>query len=471
MFSWKKFKLGMIVAVFFFLFTAASSAVSLLNFTTMTSKDVNDLIPPFVYLSMDLGGFYDATGYDLLAGPPPKEIIITNEMARKMSELPGVRSMDAPMFQVFSGKGMRPMLDDSPFADMYEDFFQRLRELRPKVPYDFNTRGIPTDYPLEYDSGLIGLYQGRFFKEGDLNVAVVSKTFAEANQLEVNSIMEFGSIHTGELHWLVEVVGIFEQRQDFQGGDPSYNINRQEQLNNQILLPLDFVEKAFWEIYETEEWEIEVRELAAEGYDMTVEAAFSRNPSFLLESLEDRDGFWEEAQLLIPPFWNINDYRINFAPIFQILDSMMLFSRWGYGLTLLFLCLLSLWIKRWYSIQKLRIGLSEIGMIFINVAVIGFFAGNHLITFFSQRYWEKQVSDVGMPLRSVCIYCHIDSIRLLDPLTPTPEQLTTFLHGGLSQGIMRDYGIFIAQALLLTLFLLSITKIIRKVKIEKVRIP
>jgi len=230
---------------------------------------------------------------------------------------------------------------------------------------DFPIRGVHNPALTDMDAGLIELLSGRTFTESEISngemVAVIPQIFALENSVGVGDTIILESIvhnlakinrETGNrgafmenrhderfyAHHEVlefEVIGIFEvlyelDYENYVGWDISTPLSEFADLNNRIYIPITVADRIarvenaamvglFDEIYESG---------LRGGNLINVETVPEINALFLLNDPRDLGRFMEEANNVLPEFWEIVDLSDSFGDIILAMDSMLEIADW-----------------------------------------------------------------------------------------------------------------------------------------------
>jgi len=315
----------------------------------------------------------------------------------------------------------------------------------PGEPVDFSLFGGNNPSPIHLENDLITLVQGRVFSDSELSmganpnrsVAIVSQSFADLNNLSLNSTFnlshmisypnEYGGWWMGDWtdQWLdeniyttieieVEIVGLFELNEEFDYTDHSIDWWPIMQRMNAIYVPN-------WVIGELDRQRLqaEISSWDAVDFDFDPEVHWrpeepdedqeeSITPVFMLKNPAYIDDFRIAAEDILPPYFILIDMSGGFGDIESSMATMQSIANWilwvSVGATLLILSLLiTLFLRdRRYEMgvylalgeKKGRIIL-QILMEVVVTALVGItfavFVGNMISSVMSQNMLETQL--------------------------------------------------------------------------------
>jgi len=221
---------------------------------------------------------------------------------------------------------------------------------------DLPVVGVHNPDLTDIETGLISLINGRTFTDEEINSgsmrAVVSRAFAEVNNLYIGSVITLESIvfdivkmsqenrfieawHDEEFYvhheiFEFEIIGIFEVEREviyenYQGWAISTPLEALSHLNNRIYIPITVAEGLIREkitaqvgLYD------EIHALGLQGGNfLDVETEPEIESIFLLNSPRDLDAFTEAANEILPEFWYMGNVTGAFSNIISSMDSVL----------------------------------------------------------------------------------------------------------------------------------------------------
>jgi len=335
----------------------------------------------------------------------------------------------------------------------------------------FRIKGVHNPEVLDITGGAIELIAGRPFTEQEISnfnqvnsVALVSKSFAELNNLTVNSTMTLDNTVYDSFNvqgeWIeseifaednilaretyeIQVIGIFEPVNAPKTGDEWKDAEQEIQLANRIYVPNAVAEAVTKLNFEQAEAMGMFEELDNSEFEQSFDNWINYQSIFLLNDPLDLDYFAEEAQSLLPEFWKVSDLSNSFADIASAMETLQWLASlilWiAVGATLL---ILSLLITLFLRDRKYEIGIylalgekkiKVITQIILEVVATGFvaitfalftgslLAGNISETMLRQDLIDQQQDDIWGG--GVVVGGGTDILDLFAPGELTPEEM------------------------------------------------
>jgi len=432
-------KVFTLFSIIFVLGSFISGAISLNRAIENTKMNLLSRFPAVVGLHLNWRelaeagvGFWDSL---------PEGTVLSSSLAEKIGDLPYVTAFDIGLLSTFPVTDLQPyFVPDSPFREFLEEIW-RESGAGFDFSHSFQTRGVKNIYHLEFMTGFINVVEGRFFNGDDKYVAIISSELANANNLGLGSFLTLESTQTNHIE--VEIVGLFDLAYPIQSEDWEYNINRTEQLFNQIYLPFDLIEFTIFDFYESEDWDL-ANQLQQEEMGlppMTLENLLFLQPIYYLRDIRYLESFAEITQRLLPPFWEITDYSYNFSPLLISFENLLNISHWilwgAIGASVVIISLLLILYlrerkqevgiyrafgeKSWKIILQFLLEILIIGGIALNLAL---FTGNILSTHLSREMLRQDLMQETDVIHSrICVGCSIDGMAMLNTGELSPEAM------------------------------------------------
>jgi len=309
-------------------------------------------------------------------GEWPSPAPLSLETIREVGSLPYVRyfnySVSSNTFSAELDRSVNPFyLDesDSWIMDSFQDWQAEQRENGAEY-VSFNLRGTSDPELVEIQHGLIELVEGRLLTAEELNsgapVAVVSRDFAQVNNLSVGDVLDLTNAFfdwTIASSWETEqsseymvdsqplsltIVGLFDMSASFgANGGEIWELNRQRnELENRFFVPNAIAEDSARFLIATQfEWS-EANNMGwfSDAEDFNVEDAIEHTAMFYLENPAYLQAFAEEANDILPEFRMITDLSNTFGDIAGSMETMLMIANivlWvAVGATLVILSLL-----------------------------------------------------------------------------------------------------------------------------------
>lgn len=272
---------------------------------------------------------------------------ISVENIEEIGALPQVQAFDFSFANLFYSTQYRRYINSSPHPDWGIDSseiidWESLVVWPAEGVEQFLAAGIANPVPIDVESGIIELIDGRFFSAEEIEegspVAWISKGFADINQLGVGSILSLDNIFfdtpegdIGTLYHpdtqppsfeeavlafetlLIEIIGIFDIIPDMNATTGWQTLQWTQNLLNQIYLPNRFLEQSLDFIQQKG---TEFR------HDFFQRQASPVANVFLLNDPRELSDFIEEANHFLPPIWHMRDLSENIQEALQILHLM-----------------------------------------------------------------------------------------------------------------------------------------------------
>jgi len=328
---------------------------------------------------------------------------IDSELIERIGQLPYVADFDYSIAdELFSKELKRVTHPDPQFDHAGWSLAKDVEGLE-----SLKVKGVHNPEVFDIIGGAIELIAGRPFTEEEINnfdrvrsVALVSKSFAELNNLTVGSTFTLdntaydmfnsqGEWNASEIFkddnilaeesYEIEVIGIFEPINAPNTGNKLDDADQEMQLANRIYVPNAVAEAGTMLKFEQAE-----ASGANNESDLNLDNWIKYESIFLLNDPQDLDTFAEEAQNMLPENWQVSDLSNNFADIassmetLQWLSSLILWIAVGAALLILSL-LITLFLRdRKYEIGiYLALGekkIKVISQIILEVVATGFVA-------------------------------------------------------------------------------------------------
>ena len=419
--------------------TLISGAASIRSAIYNTEANLWGQLPAVAALSQDFQGMQ---AYSMQNGDWPEAGPLDGDIIMEVGQLPYVRDFDFSLeFALFHRELTRDVELSYDLADLEEwevEDVQRdwnsLREEGAQIE-TFQLRGTQNPTLFDIHAELITLTAGRLFTQEEVDngsgVAIISQAFADANQLQVGSIitMENNVYDARELwesggsngwQWAdqfvdeflyasqeveLEIVGIFEPAKEFDytGGQAWTIANDERSLLTRIYIPnsllMDILTFQVGYLSEIEEgWD----------EDFNLEKEVMNQAIFALDDPRNLGAFAQEAEEILPDWWLIEDLSSSFGEMTSSMDSMLWIANlvlWtSIGATLV---IMSLLITLFLRDRKQEIGvylalgerrgkvISQMLMEVLSVAVIAIglslLAGTFLSSGLSRHLLETQL--------------------------------------------------------------------------------
>jgi putative ABC transport system permease protein len=205
----------------------------------------------------------------------------------------------------------------------------------------FNIRGVQNHNIMEVEQGLIQLVDGRLFRPDEMNsistVAIISREFANLNNLHVGSNMSFRNVildREAEMRAMegtvteddifasqsydIEVIGIFEPLSLPNTNDPWMDLWAAREIYNRIYVPNSFAEIAI--NFANDAWR-EVHPEWFEGVEDGEDLMWWEN-FFTLYDPNDFPAFREGVANIAAPYHRVLDTGSSLRPVLSALDTM-----------------------------------------------------------------------------------------------------------------------------------------------------
>jgi len=221
----------------------------------------------------------------------------------------------------------------------------------------FNFRGVSNPEITDIKAGLLSLVSGRTFYENEIDneamVAIISQTFAQANNLSIGSVFPIHSavhdqiemvnegIYSFAQAWLderfmvhheileFEVIGIFDVErewdyQNYQGQDVFTTLNDLATLHNRIYIPVTVADRVLRTEHEAGlELLIQMRGLWSHEAWPELDQEPELQAIFLLYDPRNLTTFTEQANELLPDFWQVVDLSDSFRQVIASMDTVL----------------------------------------------------------------------------------------------------------------------------------------------------
>jgi len=325
-------KTVILLLLVFILGNIISGAISIQQAVGNTEANLRRNLPAVATLEQDWEG---VAAHESKTGEWPMVDWLTPEVIRQIGALPYVKEFDfsASVNEIFSGELKRFNIESDENGNM--DF----EGLGIEGLERFSLTGVENPEILDLNAGIIELVQGRHFTEqemqnfnGSKSVAVISKEFADLNNLSVgstftldNNVYDYDDnnatdeeIYKDENRfdsesYEFEVIGIFEPVAIPDTGNEWEDVPREIQIQNRIYVPNIMSETAI-------KFTDNVRnEHSSDNENNDIPY---NNIVFLLNDPMELTDFTKAALELLPEFWMVNDLSNTFGNISSSLETL-----------------------------------------------------------------------------------------------------------------------------------------------------
>jgi putative ABC transport system permease protein len=379
--------------------TFISGALSVRQAISITENNLKADIPAVAVVDLDVDAM---EAHEELTGEWPSLGVFTIEQAQEIGALPFVENYDISVGEFLVSEDIqRATLSGASFSEGDMGSWN-----------SFNLRGVYSERLVEKEEGIIEITAGRMFDTEEIssmkNVVLVSRNFADANDLFIGSTFTLENIIWRDVVWDTqlfiednifarrsydfEIVGIFERLNEAASDDPS-NLSNHEEIDNRIYAPNPVAIAAQTFYMEN------LREMIPDSpfFEGTPEGTIRFRNIYVLNSFQDMDNFREAALDVLPQFFTVKDlsdtdtFQMIAAPM-ETLDWLATMVLWASIaaiasiLTLLLVLvvrdrrreigiLLALGEKRSRVVAQI---LTEVLVLVFAAAVLALFAGNVL---------------------------------------------------------------------------------------------
>jgi len=416
----KKSKSIILLILVFVLGNVIVGAISIEQAVTNAEKNIRRQIGGIVTIDLDWGKLPLKNEWEL---DYDKVEFITSKIIDDMGKLPYVKYYDYKNIAGVEATEIKRYMqeEENEWMSYWPPEEVKIYESQ------FTLTGVNYLEIMDFKEGNGKLLQGRTFREDDLksdkNVAIITKTVAEKNNLSVGSTITLGTnLRQRDLNWLTtdgykepsaedykivheknlefEVVGIYEPKREIQKDDNNFGIYVDEYKENEIYTLnktvkelTDFIMNIYIEL------EPEYASLYGREY---------LTPVFILNDALDIDAFEEEAGTILPEYYMFSNTKHMFdsvaGPMKNIkwIASITLYVAIGATLVILSL-LITLFLKDRKYEMGIYLSLGEkrikvMGQIVLEVVLISFigitlslFSGNVLAGKMSSEMLKNQL--------------------------------------------------------------------------------
>jgi len=440
-------KSAFLLILIFILGTALSGAISIRNAIRVTEERIWMQMPAIATVNLDtFAAIFDGVFHPLFA----RETQPTREEIATIGNSSHVRAYDFffnPRFFSSDLSWAAMDIDESRLPsgvniEMLEREINGISAWGGTLEM-FTGRGVANPDLTDIEANLITLMRGRTFTQEEIDndamVVIVSRMFAEINNLSIGSIIELENIvhnypimfSEGTGNWMidrareefmlvhrkleVEVIGIFDIESEFiyenyLGWQFNAAIGARSLLYNRIYMPIGIAENMI--IFESEallEIVDEIREIGPDFVGLIPDAPEIES-LFILYDPRNLDIFSLVAEEMLPDFWIVQDLSSNVEHVIASMDSMLEiadFIQWtAAGASIIVLTLIIVLFLRdrrheigTYMALGERRGrviiqiLIEVGVVAVVAIVLALFAGYFLSNTVSTALLEQQLID------------------------------------------------------------------------------
>lgn len=434
----------------------------------------------------------------------------TQEEISRIGELPYVRSYDMVMIPSMMSRDLEwvvPPIDEERLpgaftADHFESELSGMRRWGGAME-TLGGRGVTNPELTDIESGLIELVAGRTFTQEEIDTgaskAVVSRLFAEENQLQVGATFMVENIAHNvaamsragygnftvvwdderfmEAHQEVEleIIGIFDVAREFMyenyqsSFELSQALSRNTHLHNRIYVPIGLANEMIRFVNDGMQRILDelIEAFPADGALMVQEEP-RVEAVFVLYDPRDLERFATAATDLLPGYWGIADLRGVDSAVTASMDTMLSIADmilWvTVGATIIILSLLiTLFLRdrrheigiylavgerKWKVLVQLLVEVLTVSMVAV---VLALFVGNSLSGVVSQNLLEQSLiaEQEGANVEMMVS----DNLALLNPGELTMEELALLYDTSLDKATLAiilgaSSGILILSTLL-----------------------
>ena len=469
----------------FILGTAVSGAISVRSAIHTTDLNLRRNMRPVATVSFDWDRYFqiEREGGEWASFDP-----LLPETLHEIGSLPYVEYFNYPLWgqlESFELELWTPITRggvDPLFGSVSSDFGQL-----------FDVQGTSQPEFVELHQGFVEMVDGRTFTEDELangsSVVVLSRLFAEQNDLSVGDVVAFENlvldidsdpierwayeVYELEIVGLFDLIGINEVdfyemafdssvfRWDFSEAR-AVNVLNQIYLPNAVIQEMDqFSRYHQARLTESQGWEV----------DWDIEgASLPINPVFVLSDPLDLESFRSEAQLLLPELWLLEDTSNRFDPISGTMTMMrdmadgILFVAVAAALLVLGL-LITLFLHDRRHEVGIYLALGErkgrvVGQVLTEVAVVStiaitasLFVGTILANQLSHELLQDEIASITIPRRGFLGDLETSTLEWMGHAPPmSGEEMLAFYDASLSGvTIVMFYAISLAIITLSTI--------------------
>jgi len=343
--SRKPGKTVILLLLVFVLGNVIAGAISIRTAVLNTDANLRANLPAIATISMD----WDAWQAAWNRGEEPEWEEVTADQIREVANLPYVENFNMTFdFQIQASELQRYW---NPITPEEQDWVDEDWDNTIEQGADFQSfeiRGIMSPEIFEVQNGLMELVAGRLFTEEEINsgenVAIISRGFAEENNLQIGSIMPFYYNVVDQNIWMdggswldelmeenllaqqeapLEVVGIIDIVGELEGEPWVANRNK-ARLENRITVPLATAETGIDFLIQTM---LQYQPEQVEGIDpddfmesLPFQSMFQLSDPAYLEA------FAEVANEILPGFNIIVDLSNTFGDIAGSMETMLMIA-------------------------------------------------------------------------------------------------------------------------------------------------